>query len=279
MTVASVLRAPDGLLHFLDAVPEKYKSGPWHPFAVLILLGVALFLLLSAESAEHSYANDVLTRLQLQPEASPTLQGLRAGGVVYMVAVVWAVLRVAGAWPLASYTVTSWNLLAARLLFAALSSATGHPLVAVAAQALRFPALVGACITVSVWWLVLVPLIYFLLRKEPKRQRGFLLFNFSPMLLSLHLANLPIALADFAQAHTPLCFFDLWAGLAVCFCYILFYLNVLDRAGLHFYIVFTPRTPWVLLTYPAVLGLYVAVFAGANAWLAAGAARPAGGGR
>ena len=177
---------------------------------------------------------------------------------MYMFLVVGALVSSVGAWPLFSYTVTSWNLLAFRLLTSGLASATKSPLLAAVSLALRFPALVGACITVSVWWIVLVPIIYYLL-KEPARRRGFLSFNFSPMLLNLHFLNLPIAMVDFLSSSTSthtLKFFDLWMGFIIMFIYILFYLNVLDPSGLQFYPVFTPRSPLVLATYPLVLVLY-----------------------
>ena len=251
---------------FLKNVPRQYLEGSWHPLAVFILLGFGVWLLIAAGDAERSYLKEVLPRALTVGQASFNVQAWRIGGGIYMVVVASLLVRAVGLWPLLSYTVTSWNILALRLLMAAAASAWGArlPVLCVVAQALRFPALVGACITVSVWWLVLVPAISALLSKEPEKQRGFILFNFSPLLLNVHLLNLPIAIADLLQSAAPLAFFDLWAGFVVMFLYIMMYLNYMDPMGLHFYIVFTPRTPWVVLTYSSVISLYYGYYRLAN---------------
>jgi hypothetical protein len=260
-----MFRVPVNILSFLDHVPANLRHGPWHPAASLILITFGLWLLVSAKDAERSYQLEVSPQVfQIQEPSSG--ESVRIFSSVYMFMVVGALVSSVGAWPLFSYTVTSWNLLAFRLLTSGLASATKSPMLAAISLALRFPALVGACITVSVWWVVLVPTIYYLL-KEPARRRGFLTFNFSPMLLNLHFLNLPIALLDFFSSSTQLKFFDLWTAFFVMFIYILFYLNVLDPAGLQFYPVFTPRTPLVLATYPLILALYVLCHRQANVLL------------
>lgn len=130
----------------------------------------------------------------------------------------------------------------------------------------KYPALIGNFVTVVVWWSMLVPLIYSLI-KSKEGKRGFLLFNVSPMLLNIHFLNLPLAALEFIYSAQPLTLFDLWSGYAVAFAYVMFYLNVLDKKGWHFYIVFTPRTVFVLLTYPLVLSLYYANFTHFNEFL------------
>jgi len=246
-----------GLLRFLDYVPVHYRKGPWHPFAHIIILSLVIFLLLTSEWAEETYS--VLHKVE-----GTWTSWIRIGVGAYMWAVTGVLLGSAGWWPLASYTVTSWNILATRLLCSGAASLTGNGSAIFVASMLRFPSLVGACITVSVWWTLLVPTIYLLLGKEPERQKGFLRFNFSPLLLNLHLINLPIAVIDFLSTGAPFTFFDLWAGFTVALSYILFYLNVLDARGLHFYIIFTPRSAAVLISYPLVLALYYGVFRLAN---------------
>lgn len=252
----------NGILRFLERVPQKYKSGDWHPAAHLVLVSFSIWLLCTAEWAADDY------RRVLQPSRSDEpnypLQQFRLFFALYMLVVVLLLVRVAGAWPLASYTVLSWNLLSMRLLFAYLGSGTGNGWCQLFARCLRFPALVGACVTFSVWWIVLVPTIFKLLEEDKSRQRGFLAFNVSPLLLNLHLINLPIAVGEFYMTNQLLSFVDLWIGFVVALSYILFYLNVLDARGLHFYIVFTPRTPFALVTYPSVLLLYYFFFSVAN---------------
>lgn len=113
---------------------------------------------------------------------------------------------------------------------------------------------------------MLVPLIYGLIQtKEGKR--GFMLFNVSPLLLNIHFLNLPLAVVEYIYSAKPLTLFDLWSGYVVVFAYVMFYLNYLDKKGWQFYIVFTPRTVFVLLTYPLVLSLYYVNFTHFNSFL------------
>jgi hypothetical protein len=263
MTQKKGVKALDlsGLLRFIEEVPIYYRRGPWHPAAHLILLSVILWLLLTAGDAEAAYS----IHHKVEGDVASWTR-ICVGCYMWLVT---GFLFVAAGWlPLASYTVTSWNILATRLLCCGYASLTGNRNAIFIGSLLRFPSLVGACITVSVWWSLLVPTIYMLLRKHPERQRGFLRFNFSPLLLNLHLLNLPISVIDFFTVGVPFTFFDLWAGITVCTAYILFYLNVLDRAGIHFYIIFTPRSVAVVLTYPLVIALYYGVYSIANRHLA-----------
>ena len=140
--------------------------------------------------------------------------------------------------------------------------------------------------TVVIWWTVLVPLIHHLLRKEsPHFRQSFWTFNKvtpprtrtltitltlthtkSPVLVNIHLLNLPFCAAEFLLSGSPLGYFDLWAGLVVAFLYLLWYLLVLDANGAHFYIVLSPRPHFSAAVYFLVLGLYVGLFRGYS-WL------------
>jgi hypothetical protein len=121
-------------------------------------------------------------------------------------------------------------------------------------------------VTVVVWWVVLVPLIYCLL-KDPEQRNGFMKFNFHPFLILIHFLNLPMALVEFWAVQSKFTFGDLWAGVLVAVVYILFYLCYLDARGYHFYIVFTPRTPLCFFTYSSILLLYWGLYCFYNAML------------
>ena len=259
----------DGQMGFLDQVPKHLKEGPWHPVATGVLVVFAIWVLATSGWAAEAFINAAATA-QEQTRAE-WHAGLRAALGLYMWGVTASLIYCAGFWALGSYTLTSWNVLATRLLSSALSfyyPSLGGGFFSLVSSLLRFPALVGACITFTVWWTALVPAILFLLRKEgPQKQWDFVRFNFNPFLINLHLLNLPIALADFTMAGLAFTFFDLWAGMLVALTYVLFYLNVLDAAGVHLYIVFTPRTPWALVSYSTVIALYLAVYVLANSSL------------
>lgn len=111
--------------------------------------------------------------------------------------------------------------------------------------------------------MVLVPVISAHMPDALSRKK-FGIFNRSFPLLNLHLLNLPLCAIEFMACARCLTFFDLWVGLAVAFVYMMFYLNVLDRLGLHFYIVFTPRTVYCVFPYALVLGSYWGLYYGWN---------------
>lgn len=123
----------------------------------------------------------------------------------------------------------------------------------------RLPALIGCSVTVIVWWIVLVPVISAYMPDDEARKK-FAAFNTTFPLLNLHLFNLPLCAIEFLACGKCLSFFDLWASLAVAFLYMMFYLNVLDPLGLHFYIVFTPRTHWCFIPYSMILFAYYGLY-------------------
>jgi hypothetical protein len=153
----------------------------------------------------------------------------------------------------------------ARLLFAYLGQ---YSTVAnVVANSLRFPALVGNSVTVLVWWLILTPIIDYLLRQDADGRSRFRKFNFSPLLLNIHFLNLPIVAFEFLWTGESLQATDLWFGLLAGLLYLSFYLLVLDAAGFHFYIILTPRTPWCFVSYIGIFSLYFAAYYGWNSAL------------
>jgi hypothetical protein len=95
---------------------------------------------------------------------------------------------------------------------------------------------------------------------EEKAKRGFMAFNCSFALVNVHLLNLPFAAVEFLAEGRPLTFFDLWMSLVFALGYVLFYLNILDAQGIHFYIVFTPRTSWCIVAYSIVLLMYYGLY-------------------
>ena len=111
--------------------------------------------------------------------------------------------------------------------------------------------------------MVLVPVISAYMPDATAR-RKFGTFNRSFPLLNLHLFNLPLCAIEFMACGRCLTFFDLWIGFAVAFVYIMFYLNVLDQMGLHFYIVFTPRTVFCVFPYMMILLSYWGLHHGWN---------------
>jgi hypothetical protein len=236
------------LLKFLDNVPEQYKTGPWSLFARLYLVGYITVLAATYSEMVSSFDR------QGHSDLYPWLPQFRLCAGVYCCGILGVMLYRTGPGPLVSYTMTSWNLLTLRLLSSWLGS-LGFLWAYEFSNILLFPSLVMNTITVLIWWLVLVPLISYL-SKSPKAKKEFWSFNTSFMLVNIHFLNLILAGVDFLTYGRELNIFDLWMGLVVALVYIIFYLFVLDPAGWHFYIILTPRTPWCVVVYSGILGLY-----------------------
>jgi hypothetical protein len=159
-----------------------------------------------------------------------------------------------GVWPFGSYTMLSWTLLTIRniaMIFGWYNIAT----------ILSYPTLVQNTVTVLIWWMVLVPIIYF--TKLPEERNAFLEFNKQPFLINVHFLNLGLATLDVYMAPRTLTMADLWISILIAFLYLTFYLLVLDRVGAHIYIILSPRTKWCVLVYAGLIGVYIGMF---NVW-------------
>lgn len=236
-----------------DRFPKYLREGPWSYVVYIYLVAVV-------SSLVHVYARTDL--LVVFPEEQTSLLSettnprlVSFGCATFMTSVLIWMFRAIGAWPLMSYTMVSWVLLTSRHALRALDAPT------FVREILRFPALVGAWTTTLVWWLILTPLIYYILPTAHEK-RGFVKFNTSPFLISIHLLNFPLCLLDHALSPRQLVATDLWIGMVVGMAYILFYLLVLDANGIHFYIIFSPRTPLFAVSASFILGLYWAIWSG-----------------
>lgn len=111
------------ILVFLEKVPKRFKEGPWSPVAHLVLLTFLGYLLLSFENASASYSqlfdvHSIHFAQNRQPQlgAENWIQYYRLFGGIYMLCITGVVFYTSGIWPLATYTLTSWNLCTIRLL-------------------------------------------------------------------------------------------------------------------------------------------------------------------
>lgn len=166
-------------------------------------------------------------------------------------------------WIICSFTIQSWTYLTIRHCLTALSPFfpnKSHFLLKVN-EILRFPALVTATVTFTVWNFVIAPAIYIFL-ETPKKRRGFLDFNFSFVLIQVHVFNIVFAVLN-AVSVSPnrlFTFEDLWCSLVMVIAYCLFYWLILDRLGIHLYPIFSPRTKYTLISASAGIGVYYAGF-------------------
>lgn len=249
----TTIEPPRTILAFLENVPKNLREGQWSPMAYVFIILLTWLLVGNYVTAMQSYHDAAFVETP-----SILVQTFRLFGFIYGVLVLSALLYGAGPWPLASYTVTSWNFMTLRFLFAFLNDFYPGRIQHFLAHSTRFPALVGCTVTVTLWWALLVPLIHFYL--APSLRKGFWKFNASFLLINLHLLCLPLVALEFWLSADSLVFFDLWVGMFSAFLYMLWYLLVLDPKGLQFYIILTPRPHWCFLVYFCILFIYVAVF-------------------
>ncbi len=248
-----------GFLKYLEHVPEKYRSGPWSPVTHLVVLAYAAFLMLTLHIA---FADVERSSVESQ-HSNYWAQIFRLFGSLYGFTVIALTFGQLGLWPFFSYTFTSWNLMTLRLACAFMGGFGFHSF-QIIGDVLRFPALVGCTVTVTVWWSILVPIIDSFLSKNKQQRKSFWAFNKSFLLVSVHLLNLVLAGAEFLLTGRALTWFDLWVGLFVALMYCLFYLNVLVPNDVHFYIIFSPQTGLCALSYAVILFTYNQAFHGWN---------------
>lgn len=236
-------------LKSFEAFPLWLRKGPWSPIAHVYLFAVtaSLFYVAVATDSLDNFQSTTNLLSGASVFGNPRLVSSVCGA--YMLGVLLHMFVTIGYWPMASYTLISWTILTFRHLLRAVGAPN------YVHEAIHFPAVAGAATTFTIWWLVLVPAIYYCI-PTPTGRTAFVQMNKSPLLINVHCLNLPLCVLDHALGSRSFGFTDLWLGLAVGIAYLLFYLLVLDANGIHFYIILSPRTNLCFISYSAVLGVY-----------------------
>ena len=246
-------------------VPRRLRVGPWSPLVPLFL--VAWWTAMAA----------FVQRLHPLPLALPrpysTWWWIDAALSLNCLATLAVTLHRWSIAPLlTTHTMWTWHLLTLRsLLVTAASPLVGSPVgmtLGAVAEALRFPVAAGTTVTFVLWNFALFPLVVMMMPKE--RKDGFVSFNFSFPMVQIHMVNLPAAFLSIAcggpeggaRLFRPT---DLWASSAVCALYAALYLFLLDRVGVHFYPMFSPRSHLCIVAYFGLLACYCGAYIGWNA--------------
>lgn len=246
---------------FAKMFPKYLRVGPWHPVAKFNLAAVIIGLLVSWRGAFEG-RKEVIDEYFESRQITSAVRAFRIAGALWGSGLLALSHRHMGWWPLASYTMQSWVLMTTRYLLGAIepadfSNSSGwRQAVARVNEALRFPALVQNSVTVTIWWLVLVPITAATYMTDAKKRNGFVRFNASFPLINFHLLNLPLAAADHLLSPRKLHSSDLWTAMTIALGYVCFYLSTLDPKGIHLYIILSPRTKLNLLVTGGVLSYY-----------------------
>jgi hypothetical protein len=251
---------PNGSLGgFFDFVPVNLRVGPWFVLSLPFLILFASAVLYTKPPL--AFPATVFPELHSWPH----LLSLLASANGFMVLA--RIMKVTGPGVACTYTITSWIILTLHvtlyglLTYCDASPASASTLVTSLVwfyEALRFPSLVAASVTFTIWNFILAPIMYTFFMKTPEKKAAFLSFNFTFNMTEIHVLNYPIAVfaTVLSPAARPLEFVDLWCSLAVALYYSLLYLCILDRIGVHLYPVFSPRSKVSVLTWLSVFFIY-----------------------
>lgn len=169
---------------------------------------------------------------------------------------------------LCTYTSQSYMVLTIRYTLTALSPLLDpqNPIVYLN-EALRFPSLIFATVTCSIWNLIMIPLLYSLLKTKEKRD-GFVKWNLSFHMTQVHAFNIIFSVLLNVMISPPrqksFNTNDLWFACTIALMYQLFYVFFLDRVGVHFYPILSPRTHFIIITWTVTYAVYFIGFHGWN---------------
>jgi hypothetical protein len=256
---------PNGsLLGFFDWVPENLRVGPWSRLALPTIIMV-ISMLCHFQPADDE--REIF--ISSYPSLYSKLWCYNAVGFCYMFSVIAWIAKYRSKGAIVTFTLISWTLNMARHLISTIAPfLSDHHFLLKVNHILRFPALVSASITFTVWNFVLLPYIYFTKLETKEKKDRFLGFNFKFRMVQQHVCNVIYAILNTMitcsmqerrndnaiSSMSPKIFDmkDLWYGAACTMGYGLFYTMILDRIGVHLYPVFSPRSNFVVITWCAV---------------------------
>ena len=165
-----------------------------------------------------------------------------------------------GSW--LTFTVQTWTLLWLRHGLSTLVSLWPSYYVVTLNEYLRLPMLVQSSLTFFAWNLILAPIIYSRM-ETPAQQQMFRNVFTNFRLTQLHLFVIVFATIQgvYGTPARQLSSIDFCCTCLSVLQYAFLYLLVLDRLGIHLYLIYSPRTNLAILswslTYAAVYGLFV----------------------
>ena len=133
---------------------------------------------------------------------------------------------------------------------------------------LRFPAFCQGTLVCFVWNVAVAPYTYVVQLKGNQRlRREFLAYATHFCQLNLHLSVLPMAIVHTLPDSGKFQPIELWHGLVIFSVYMLLYVLVLDRMGMHLYPFLSARSSSSVIIWVALKALCCGVFYGVNSQL------------
>lgn len=258
---------PNGsLMGFFDWVPENLRVGPWKPVAPLLLLMLGAIVVQNRPPVFFHKSDSTL--VSNYEEAFSSYWWYNLLSFTFMFGLVTWISANRSKGVVVTYTILSWILNSIRHGINVLAPFLyDHHYLLQINRMMRFPSLVSATLTFTVWNAVLLPYIYFFIFDSGEKRFNFLKWNLEFRMVQIHLCNILYAIlntivtgrseemvkgGDFNLFDSE----DLWFGLTYGFGYGLFYTLVLDRIGVHIYPIFSPRSNLVVVTWLTQFGLH-----------------------
>jgi len=250
---------PNGsFMGFFDFVPPAFRKGPW---GVVPSMFVALVIYGVLHGAVYNYSTQGLHALPNNYYEAWTIPWyLNLGGLLWT-SYVYRDLFVSGIGlpALVTFTVQSYSYIWLRFFLSTMAPFV--PSLGTANELLRYPILSQSTVTFIVWNFILFPVILFCI-KDPVKRKAFLSYFTNFRLQQLHFFHMFLAAFSgiYGTPPRPLLWTDLYASLTLGLCYCLFYILVLDRLGMHFYMIFSPRTLLAIPSWSLVLASTIGLF-------------------
>ena len=243
-----------------DWVPRKFRVGPWHWSCVVYLVVLTVFV--TRECTTGWKEDPFPTSLQPMTAFTPSWYYNTAAFVwtLYQCVTIWNSGMGWTSWGM--YTIWSWTFTTVRHGLCAAAPLLDSPTITLhVAEQLRFPMLVQATLTFGVWNAVIGPSIYRQM-KTPATKQSFCRFFGNSLWRQMHVYNILWAALGgiWGSPGRSLTRSDFATALAICLVYAYFYVVCLDRLGVHYYLVFSPRTPFALVSWTFAFGCYYACF-------------------
>jgi hypothetical protein len=244
-----------------DWVPLNFRMGPWNIACCAYLTGLCYWIALNALDAFFSRP---VPAQEIPVNATNSWQHwYNVMGFLWTTHVAYKVVQSDMSWRAwTSYTLQSWTLIILRHGLSALAPYV--PSVAPWNEYLRFPMLIQATVTFVTWNFALMPVILTRMKTSEART-GFLNMCFGFLLTQLHVLNLVLAGINgvWGTAAREFTRQDFAVALLFALQYVLFYLMILDRLGIHYYLIFSPRSPLALVSW----SIFVAcIYVGFSFW-------------
>jgi len=255
------------ILGYFDWVPARLRVGPWQPYApvVLALFTFATPILVNWLVDEKTYLPTPHFNEDAYPEYLSAWWFYNLFCFVWITGISLTVLRgPAGIRAWATYSMWTWTILHLRHGLVVVSpwlKRSNFILVSVL-ELSRFPMLLMCTMTFVVWNFILMPVIYFFFMDDERKRKTFLSYFTSFRLTQIHVFNLLFAYVNgvIVSPQRLLNFSDFLTCWTITVLYIMWYLLVLDRVGVHLYPIFSPRNPWMIAVWILLVAAHVAGF-------------------